>query len=293
MNIIKYRWLYYTISLILIVSGLVVIAQNGLQLGVDFTGGSVLEARITTVTGAAAELDAVKSAVAENETIQSVQAAPENVFIFKASEMTNEQKDAVLDTVGRVGDVEELTFDSVGPTLSRELLMKTIWSVVLVTVCITLYIWRQFKQLQYGVCATLAMFHDILVVLGVYAFLGVFYPAEIDTLFVTALLTTLTFSVHDTIVMYDRIRELRMLHPKKAYPEVVNAAVLQTLARSYNTSFIIITVLAALALIGGESIRWFAVALLIGAVTGAYSSPFVSVPLLVEWGAWVQKKKTK
>ena len=146
-----------------------------------------------------------------------------------------------------------------------------------------IYVWVQFNELKYGVSAILAMFHDSLVLLGVFSLLGHFYHVEVDMLFVTALLTTLSFSVHDTIVVYDRIRELRGRYSKYSLTSLINTAITETLSRSINNSVTIIIMLAALAMLGGDTIRWFSAALLIGAVTGTYSSTFTAAPLLLLW----------
>jgi preprotein translocase subunit SecF len=183
----------------------------------------------------------------------------------------------------RFGVVIEQQFSTVGPTLGRETLVKMMTAIVLVATIILFYIWRQFSELKYGVSAVLAMIHDSLILLGAFSILGVLFKVEVDVLFVTALLTTLSFSVHDTIVVYDRIRELRRKHRTRSFAEVVNTAIIETLSRSINNSFTIIVMLLSLVLLGGETIRWFAVALLIGAVTGTYSSTFTAAPLLLLW----------
>ena len=156
---------------------------------------------------------------------------------------------------------------------------------------ITCYVAYRFKDLKYGISAVFAMLHDSLVLCGVYSLLGHFYGVQIDTLFVTALLTILSFSVHDTIVVYDRIRELRKKSISLSYEDVVNVAVTETMSRSINNSLSIIFMLFVLWLLGGESMRWFSLALLIGTVTGTYSSTFTAAPLLVLWDETIEKKK--
>jgi len=310
MNILRYRWLYFTISLVLIAAGIGSILTYGLKLGVDFTGGSSLEITVGANTNSKTtplDLDSLLSEISSpsatpvnSQQIQesaqkiisvgSVQAVDETGFIIKGEPITNEQKNMVISQLETdLGPIEELRFDTVGPALSKELIIKTIWSVLIAIVCITIYIWKQFKEIQYGISATLAMLHDMLMVVGLFSIIGIFWQVEVDMLFVTALLTTLTFSVHDTIVMYDRIRELKMRFPRHSFEEVLNVAVWQTFARSYNTSFTIIVMLAALVFLGGNSIRGFAIALLIGSVTGTYSSPFIAVPLLLETMKWKKK----
>jgi preprotein translocase subunit SecF len=155
-----------------------------------------------------------------------------------------------------------------------------------------LYLTFQFKELRFGISAVLAMVHDSLILISAFSWLGFLMGVEVDVLFVTAVMTTLSFSVHDTIVVFDRIRELRRNNPRVEFETLVNTAVLQTLARSLNNSMTIIIMLLALVLLGGDTIRWFAVALLIGAITGTYSSTFTAVPLLLVWEEF-KTKRTK
>ena len=177
--------------------------------------------------------------------------------------------------------VTEVRFESVGPTIGRELLMKTLAAIVLAAGFILLYVAWQFKDRTYGVAAILAMFHDTLILLGTWSLLGHFFNVEADTLFVTAVLTILSFSVHDTVVVYDRIRESVKKEPRADFTYLVNKAVNETLSRSLNNSLTIIFMLLALALLGGTTIRWFVVALLIGTIAGTYSSTFTAAPLLL------------
>ena len=176
-----------------------------------------------------------------------------------------------------------MRFETVGPILGQELIRKMLWAGLIVVIFILLYVAKQFTDLSFGISAILAMLHDSLVVLGSFSLLGYFYGIEVDVLFVTALLTTLSFSVHDTIVVFDRIRELHRKYPKYSFDEMADRAVAETLVRSLNNSITIIVMLLSLVLLGGSSIKWFSVALLIGAITGTYSSTFTAVPLLVEW----------
>lgn len=282
MNFLKFRWLYFTISLSILIPGIVALFLWGLQPSIDFTGGSLIQLRgelqeDTTVQNLQAVLD-------ESVTITSLQSASDGVVVIKASQMSNEQKDLLVSAASATpGGVIVERFETIGPTLSAELLTKTFAAVALVAGIITLYVARQFNELKYGVCAISAMLHDSLILLGVFSILGHFYSVEVDVLFVTAVLTTLSFSVHDTIVVFDRIRELQRLHPKTEYITLLNTAITQTLARSVNNSITIIIMLFALFILGGETIRWFSFALLVGAVTGTYSSTFTAVPLLTVW----------
>jgi len=267
----KYKFIYFLISAVFLIPGIFSLLFWGVKPGIDFTGGSLLEIKVET------DNISLKEA--------NVQKSGPNQFIIRGAAMDNQQKEELLaklkQDLGK--EVTELRFETVGPILGKELLQKTLTAVLLVSLIITLYVAKQFKQLKYGVCAILAMFHDSLILLGAFSLLGHFYGIEVNVLFVTALLTTLSFSVHDTIVVFDRIRELTRKNFKLKEEVVVWRAVRETLPRSINNSLTIIIMLLALVILGGESIRWFALALLIGAVTGTYSSTFTAAPLLLLW----------
>ena len=298
-SFMKYRWLYFAISLLVIIPGLVSLATHGLKLSLDFTGGSLLEVQYPA---SQAELfksrEQLQEALGESYELSSLQASGEHQAILRGKEINNEQKNQVIVKLmnATFEPVNELRFETVGPTLGKELIQKTLVAIAIVAVGITLFVWHQFHNPKYGISAILAMFHDTLVLLGSFSLLGWLMGIEVDVLFVTALLTTLSFSVHDTIVVYDRIREMSRKHPRTPYVELVDAAVLETLGRSLNNSMTIIIMLLALVLLGGDTIRWFGVALLIGAITGTYSSTFTAAPLLLLWDdvqRWRQKKTQK
>lgn len=283
-NIMRWRWLYFLISLLVIVPGVLSLVNHGLHLAIDFTGGTLLEVRLTETQVESLTVELLPEDVKTNFPDLKLQTADNNQVILRGKTIDDETRNQVLNSLQKAyGPLVPLRFETVGPVIGRELVIKTLVAMVLAATIITVYIARQFKELKYGVCAVLAMIHDILVILGVFSVLGWAAGVEVDVLFVTALLTTLSFSVHDTIVVFDRIRELQLNHPRLPYNQVVNAAVLQTLSRSLNNSITIIIMLLSLVLLGGDSIRWFAMALLVGAVTGTYSSTFTAVPLLVTW----------
>lgn len=253
MNWMKYRLIYFFISTLVIGAGIYGYLNWGLKFGIDFTGGVVAEYKLQS---------------GENK-------------VFKFEPLSQEESDQIRLDFKSQG-AEEIRFESVGPSIGPDLIKKTIYAVSIASILILFWIAIQFKSLKFGISATLATLHDSLVLLGSFAILGHFYGAEIDFLFVTAILTILSFSVHDTIVVYDRIREAK----KKMGGELIdiaNQAISETMVRSLNNSFTIIFMLVALILLGGETIKWFAAALLIGTVSGTYSSPFVAVPLLIAW----------
>lgn len=289
----KWRWLYFLISGIVIVPGLISLLFFGLRPSIDFTGGSILEVAYLSDQPLPSQAQ-IEEKLGESELhLSSVQPAGNRQLVIKAQTLTDEEKNQLLSVLLTFGQAREERFESVGPTLGRELLLKTLTAAGVAALLITLYVARQFSQLKYGVCAVLAMLHDSLVLLGSFSLLGVLFGVEVDVLFVTALMTTLSFSVHDTIVVYDRIRELQHHHGRVPYPDLVDLAVLQTLGRSINNSMTIIMMLLTLVLIGGSTIHWFAVALLIGAVTGTYSSTFTAAPLLLLWDDVVRWRRSR
>ncbi|MCA9369536.1 MAG: protein translocase subunit SecF [Pseudomonadales bacterium] len=283
-----YRW-YFVISLLVIVPGLISLGFNGVPLGVDFTGGSLLD--VSFSSNQVVTTQEVEAALLPYESFrfESVRSLGNNQFSLRFDQMELSQKDAALATLSNIAPASEQQFATVGPTFSSELLTKTLTAVLIAAICIVLYVWRQFSDLQFGVSALLAMLHDTVVLVGSYSMLSLVLPLQVDTLFVTAVLTTLSFSVHDTIVVFDRIRELQRSHTRAPMHELVGVAVLETLGRSLNNSLTIIIMLLSLVLLGGESIFGFALALLIGAITGTYSSTFTAAPLLIEWERWKKR----
>ena len=192
--------------------------------------------------------------------------------------------------VQKLRKVEESRFETVGPTIGKETTQKAIQAVIIASIAIIIYITLSFRKIpkpysswKFGVCAVIALIHDILVVLGIFSILGHFWGVEIDSLFITAILTIMGFSVHDTIVVFDRIRENLIKESGKPFAVIVNESILQTLGRSLSTSLTVLFTLTALLLFGGQSIHWFIIALLIGIISGTYSSIFNAAPLLVVW----------
>jgi len=282
MNLMKFRKIYFLISLTLLIPGIISLLMFGLKPAIDFTGGSLLELHFTDQDENTLQEDDLKNTLSQFYEANIVQNSGENKMIIKGKEINNQEKDELINNLNQnYGSLEVLRFETVGPILGAELLKKTLIAIVLVASIITFYVWKQFSELKYGLCAVLAMLHDSFILIGAFSLLGHFFDVEVDVLFVTALLTTLSFSIHDTIVVYDRIRELKRKHPRSSLEEIANAAVLETLSRSINNSMTIVIMLLSLVVLGGDTIRWFSVALLIGAITGTYSSTFTAVPLLL------------
>ena len=287
MNWMKYRLLYLAISAVAIGAGIFGLLTWGLRIGIDFKGGTILEYRFEEPVK---EEDLKRFVGALDLELSSLEKTGENAYTMRISNLEPERKGIVEPFLERnlENNLEELRYESVGPSIGPDLIKKTLYAMGISAVLILLWVAIQFRSFKFGVSAVLAMFHDSMILVGSFALLGHFFGAEIDFLFVTAVLTILSFSVHDTIVVYDRIRETR----KKvggSMTEMANMAVSQTMVRSLNNSFTIIFMLVALLLLGGETIKWFAAALLIGTIAGTYSSPFVAVPILVTWDE-LQKK---
>ena len=288
-NFIKYRTIYFLLSLLVILPSSYFLIRYGLNPSADFTGGALLELRFTGGAVSQAALNEVAQAKLPGTTVQQ---SGVNSFIIRAQKL--DQASSVKlqqDLADQLGPVEEKRFSSVGPTLGQELIKKTIIGIILAAGFILVYVAIRFKDKKYGICAVLAMLHDTLILIGTYSIASVSFGAQADSLLVTAVLTILSFSVHDTIVVYDRIRETLNNEPHLSYGEVVNRSINQTLTRSINNSLTIIFMLLALFLLGGETIRWFIFALLIGTITGTYSSTFTAAPLLVVWENLINKKR--
>jgi preprotein translocase subunit SecF len=295
MNLMKHKKIYFLISAFFLIPGLISLILFGLKPAIDFTGGSLLEFQfIDEVKAENYSIEELKQSLQELYPVESIQKTGDNSLILRAKEITNQEKELIVDSiVNEFGEIRVLRFETVGPILGQELLKKTITAILLVAAVIAIYIWQQFHDLKFGISAVLAMFHDSLILLGIFSLLGHFRSVEVDVLFVTAVLTTLSFSIHDTVVLYNRIRELKKKHRHLSLEEIANAAVWKTLGRSINDSFTIIIMLLSLVLLGGESIRYFTLALLIGAITGTYSSSFTAVPILLVWEELANRQKHK
>jgi len=281
MNFMKWIPVYFVFSALVIGAGVFSMIRWGFSYSIGFTGGSLMEIRYTNASPSSEE---VTAAVKDLYVIDSVIASPSNKsFIIKGASIEDSVFIQVKSALEKLGTYELIRYESVGPVISGELIRKTFAAVILVSVIILTYLGWQFHELRYGVSAVLAMFHDSLVLLGIFSLLGHFADIELDVLFVTAMLTALSFSVHDTIVVFHRIRELKDRYPRALLEDILNAAVMETMSRSINNSVTIVLMLLALTLLGGESLFGFSLALLLGAITGTYSSPFIAVPLLLLW----------
>jgi len=297
-NLMRYKYVFFIISLLAIIPGCYFFARYGLRLSIDFTGGSLLEIQNSNIK-TSADIEKVKT-MFKNDKLElaAVQNSGAGTYLFRAKEIKTEEKTKIMTQIeSNFGPTAELRFENVGPVIGKELTMKALQSIVLASVAIVIYIAYAFREIpkpyspwKFGIAAVVALIHDVLVVVGVFAALGHFVGVEVDALFVTAILTVIGFSVHDTIVVFDRIREnLRRTAGKTDFTQVVNDSLVQTLARSLNTSITVLLMLFALILFGGETIRWFIVALFVGVFSGTYSSIFNAAPLLVLW----EERKSK
>jgi preprotein translocase subunit SecF len=294
-HFMKLKWLYFLLSGLVIIPGLVSLLLFGLKPSIDFTGGTLWELKFTKAVEMS-KFEEIKTSVKETGfEISSIQGSGENSIIIRMKPITQDEAASVKTIIAeKLAEMpEEIRFETVGPVLGQELIFKTLIAVLLGASFIMGYVAYVFKNVKFGVCAILAMFHDSLVLLGIFSLLGHFMGVEVDTLYVTAVLTILSFSVHDTVVVYDRIRESQKRLSGVSMEELADKAVTETLSRSLNNSLTIIFMLMALFLLGGETIKWFVVALLIGTISGTYSSTFTAVPLLVVWDKIISRNKGK
>lgn len=283
-NWMRLRPLYFLASVLALSLSLYAIFTWGFRYSIDFTGGVSVDYRFPSSQDA--ELIRTILKVKNEEIPKSITKISEKTLQFKYSPEFTQEKAEVLSVtlatnLGEKPDV--VRYELVGPTLSAEILRKTYVAIGIASLGILLWVAWQFKSIKFGISAILAMIHDSVILLGTFSLLGHIAGVEVDILFVTAMLTILSFSVHDTIVVYDRVRESTKKHPEVSLYDIANRAVSETFVRSINNSLTIIFMLFALFLMGGVAIKWFVLALLVGTISGTYSSPFVAVPLLVTW----------
>jgi preprotein translocase subunit SecF len=287
LDIVGKRYWYYLISAIVVVPGLISLVLFGLNFSIDFTGGSIQELQFEEAGVVhPAELKELFTEYGFGDTM--VQSSQENIFLIRSKTLDSETKITIQGEIEqRFGSFTELRFESVGPSVGGEVQQRAYLVVGMAAVAILAYISFAFRHVtnpvRYGACAIIAMVHDIFVVVGLASIFGILYGWEVDALFLTALLTVIGFSVHDSIVVFDRIRENSRRYAGLRIEDIVNHSVIQTLDRSINTQLTVVFTLTALLLFGGVTIRNFVLTLLIGIISGTYSSIFNASPLLVEW----------
>jgi preprotein translocase subunit SecF len=297
-GIVRHRYWWFALSLLIIVPGAISLALYGLQRGIDFSGGSLWDIRFLERSSEQLNTDQIAQVFAsqgfEGALVQlSSEKTPDGktvpAVLVRTKAATPAQQQQVLEALqGKFGKVERVQVQSVGETVSAESTRSAVIAVLGACVAILVYLTLAFRRaphpVRYGVCALLAMLHDVLVVVGVASILGVLIGLEVDALFLTALLTVISFSVHDTIVVFDRIREnLIGRRSGETFDDIVNHSIVQTLPRSINTQLTSLFTLTALLLFGGQSIQHFVLILLIGLISGTYSSIFNASQLLVVW----------
>jgi preprotein translocase subunit SecF len=297
-NFTKYSVTYYIVFGILVIASVVSLAMFGLKFGIEFAGGSNMEIQFQAERPTN---EAIKGTLSEfNLGEITVQPTGSTGAILKFQGVDENVHQQILSKLNGTYKVDEKSFQYIGPSVGKELRNSTEIAIVLALIAITIYIAFVFRKVskpvsswKYGVASLIALFHDILVPLGVFAVLGHFYNVEITIPIVAALLTILGFSVHDTIVIFDRIRENILRKGMGQFEETVNLSLTQTFGRSISTVFSVLLVLFSLYFFGGDTLKYFALTLIIGITSGAYSSIFIASPLLVSWFKWDQRKLAK
>lgn len=299
MNVIKYKYVFLSFSGILVLASVAAYALWGLKPGIDFTGGSILEVEFPGPRPASADIEHTIAELRVEHAV--IQPSGERGMIVRMPPVDEETHRQIINALSIIGTeatasglhplIAEKRFDTVGPTIGADLTRRAVLAVILAIFAIIAYIAWAFRAVskpvaswKYGIATLVALIHDVAIPIGAFSALGRFKGVEIDPLFITAILTVLGFSVHDTIVVFDRIREnLQADKSMGSFPAIVNASINQTLVRSLMTSLTVLMVLAVIFFLGGASTKYFALALIIGITFGTYSSIFVASPIVVVW----------
>jgi len=298
MNILftKYSKIYYIFSGILILASVISLFLFGLKFGIEFAGGSVIELEFEKERPSIEVIQKNLSELNLDEMI--LQPIGEREMQLRLKSIDEESHQKILSKLRENFAFQEKSFTNIGPVIGKELTRKTKTAIILALLSITLYITLAFRKIsrpvssfEYGIASLIALFHDILIPLGIFSILGKFYNVEITIPIIAALLTILGFSVHDTIIIFDRIRENILKRSFMSFEETVNSSLNQTLSRSINTVLTTLIVLFAIFFFGGYTLKYFSLALIIGITSGAYSSIFIASPLLVSWLKWKEKRK--
>jgi len=294
---VKFRKIYFVFSGILILGSITSLVIFGLKPGIDFTGGSILEIEYKAERP---ENKVIKESLANLDLGEvSIQPADEKGVILRMKDIPEDIHQQILEKLKGTGGFEEKRFESIGPTIGKELKEKTKIIVVISLFAMVSYIAIAFKRVsrpisswQYGIAALLMISHDILIPLGVFAVLGKYYQVQITIPVIAALLTIVGYAINNVVVVYDRIRE-NLLRERLTFEEIINRAINQTLTRQLNTSLTTLFPLFFIFFLGGETLRYFALTLILGLAAGTYSSIFLASPMLVSWLSWRQKRLTK
>jgi len=286
-DFLKYTRIYLAISLVVIAAGIASIILWQFDYSIDFVGGTSLEYQVDKNL----DRSSITKLIEKQEVkVQEIMTEGNKVSI-RTNAIDEKKEKSLRESLGKElkTKITVLRTETVGPTIGAETVQKTLIATGIAIIGILAYVAYAFRKFNFALAAIIALVHDILVVVGSYSLISYFFGAELDTLFVTALLTTMSFSVHDTIVVFDQIRDYEHRYGKGNIYDYANRALTDTMVRSFNNSMTIIFMLLALVLLGGTTIRFFAITLLIGTITGTYSSPFVATPIAV----WLESRKKK
>jgi preprotein translocase subunit SecF len=299
-NILGKRYYFFAASFLVIATGLILLAIKGFPLSIDFKGGTLIEVQYSS--GTLPSTEQVK-AIYDKIGIQDaqIQSSGTDILILRSSAVDDTQRTIILAELTKLGTgtMTVLKSDTVGPSIGKGVAARAAGAVAVAAIAVIIYITFAFRGVQhafrYGICAIIAMAHDVLLVLALTGFGATFFGWQVDSLYLTALLTVIGFSVQDKIVVFDRVRENSGIYRKLDFEVLVNHSIIQTLQRSINTQLMTVEfLLLSLALFGGVTLREFAVILLVGLLSGTYSSIFIAAPILVvwekkEWRTWFKK----
>ena len=287
MQLSKYRLSFFSISGLVIIIGFIFIILGGLNPGIDFTGGSTLTVKIPNVDSSSEVRNSLLNTQYDNSIIQNF---GNNTFFIRTVMIDDDQKKNILqnlDTITPDKDVEVLSFDLISPLIANETVVNAIWAVLAATIGIFIYIWWAFRNVpnpvRYSVVAIIALLHDTLIVVGIFALLGFFLDYEINTMFIIAFLTVLGYSVNDSIVVLDRLRSNIIDFGGMRLSQMVDLSISQTFGRSLNTSITLLVTLLAMYIFGGDTLKPFILVLMVGVISGTYSSIAIATQILVIW----------
>ena len=294
-NFLKYKKIYYLFSTALIVSSLAFLFIFGLRFGIDFLGGSILEVNFEKRP----ENQIIEAKLKDLNLGEVVlQSTGENEIILRLKDINEETHQQIISRLGEISKIEEKRFESIGPTIGKELRQKTLMLVIASLLSLLIYIAVSFRKVnfpvsswQYGIISILTLSFDVLITIGSLALLGRFYNVQFSIPIVTALLTILGYTINDKVIVFDRVRENLLRDRRDNFEDLVNRSLNETLGRSLSTGTCALLVLFFIFLFGGETLKYFALTLIIGILAGTYSSLFLATPLLVSWLKWKERKR--
>lgn len=293
-SFIKYKKIYFTFSIVLVLMSALALTSYGLEWGIDFTGGSILELNYKEERPSISE---IKESLSDFDLGDvRVQFSGENGIMIRTKDISEETHQQILSKLGEEKRFDELKFEKIGPVIGKELRHKTTVVAIISIIAILLYITIAFGRVsrpvaswQYGIASLIALSHDVFIPLGIFAVLGKLYSVQITIPVITALLTVLGYSINNTVVVFDRVRENLIRDRRSDFKDIVDKSLNESLTRSLNTSLTTLFVLFAIFFFGGETLKYFSLALIIGLICGTYSSLFLAAPILVSWLGWGRK----